>query len=156
MSLKRSYSYLLLATLVIVLDRLSKAWALQLTHDLVVNDYLSFTLTFNRGINWGILNSQNSPLFIAINIGIAAIIVCLLWYTIHCYRQGHSLIPHTLILAGACSNYFDRIAYGGVIDFIVLSWRSFSWPAFNIADCAIVVGIGLLFIHLWYVDQQTF
>jgi len=148
--------YALLATLVILLDRLSKGWALRHAHDLVINDYLSFGLTFNRGINWGILNSQNSLLFIAINIGIAAVVACLFWYTIHCYRQGHSLIPHVLILAGACSNYFDRIAYGGVIDFIVLSWHTLSWPAFNVADCAIVLGIGLLFLHMWYIDQKTF
>ncbi len=72
---KNLYFYTLLALIIILADRLTKSWALQLVGEKIVNPFLSFGLTFNRGINWGILNSKSAALFIFINIVIALVII---------------------------------------------------------------------------------
>ena len=151
---KRSLTtYGILALSVILADRLSKAWALRLSGEKLVNEFLSFGLTFNRGINWGFFNSSNPTLFAIINIIIAAVIIGLIGYTYFCWKLKQPIFGHVLILAGAVSNYFDRIMHGGVIDFIVFSWGTWSWPAFNIADAAICLGIGLIVLQLYQHKQ---
>lgn len=54
-----------------------------------------------------------------------------------------------LILAGAIGNLYDRIWRGSVTDFLLIYWRDWQWPAFNVADSAISVGAVLLLIDLW-------
>ena len=77
-------------------------------------------------------------------MAIAAVIVGMVLYTFACWKQNSLIWGQALILAGAVSNYYDRIMYGGVIDFIVLALGNWSWPAFNIADAAIVCGVCLI------------
>ena len=129
---------------VIVIDRITKSWSLGLSDHYQVNSYLFFALAFNRGINWGFFNSLNPSVFFVINTIIASVLLLLIIYTINAFKKREAVIGLSLIIAGALSNYFDRLYYGGVIDFIMLSYKNWSWPAFNIADGAIIVGI-LLF-----------
>ena len=79
-----------------------------------------------------------------INGAIALVIIALIIFTVYAWKRHEPVIGYLLILAGAFSNYFDRMMYGGVIDFIVLSVFGWSWPAFNIADAVILIGIGLV------------
>jgi len=130
--------------LILLIDRITKNLALVLTHPKIINSSLSFDLVFNRGINWGLFNSDNNVQFMIINVLIAIVIVSMMIYTWLCYKQRYSIVGNLFILAGAFSNYYDRIVYGGVIDFIVLSMQAWSWPAFNIADVAIVSGVALV------------
>ncbi len=141
---KNVFSYIIISFCVIILDRITKSWALGLAQEWIVNQFISFGLTFNRGINWGLFNSSDAMQFGIINSLIAAVIIAMMFYTWYCYRLRISILPNVLILAGAVSNYYDRIMHGGVIDFIVLSYKNWSWPAFNIADAAIVTGVFLL------------
>jgi signal peptidase II len=61
-----------------------------------------------------------------------------------------------LIIGGALGNVIDRAIYGAVIDFILLSWKSWSWPVFNLADMAISCGVGLIIIDsLWPGRRST-
>jgi signal peptidase II len=60
------------------------------------------------------------------------------------FCEGKKVIGETLILAGAISNIADRLWYGGVIDFIILSFHGYAWPTFNVADIAIVAGVVLM------------
>jgi len=60
-----------------------------------------------------------------------------------------------LILGGAAGNLFDRIAWGKVTDFLVFYLGSYEWPAFNVADSAVVVGSGLLLIDLLRPKRQA-
>lgn len=146
---KTSLFDLIFTVIVILLDRITKSWALALTQELIVNQFLSFGLTFNRGINWGLFNSSNAMQFWIINSLIATVIIAMAIYTWYCTKLHISILPNVLILAGAVSNYYDRLMHGGVIDFIVISAGEWSWPAFNIADAAIVTGvILLLFQHI--------
>lgn len=144
MNKKTLFSYGFIALIIILLDRITKSWALGLTDELIINRFLSFGLTFNRGINWGLFNSSDATQFWVINSLIAVVIIAMMVYTWYCNKLHISIAPNILILAGAVSNYYDRLIHGGVIDFIVLSAGNWSWPAFNIADAAIVTGVALL------------
>lgn len=147
---KKFNFYILIALIIILADRFTKSWALGLTGEKIINQFLSFGLTFNRGINWGFFNSTNATLFAVINIGIAGVIIGLVIYSYYCWKNGQPIFGNVLILTGALSNYYDRMMHGGVIDFIVLSWGNWSWPAFNVADAAICLGIGWLLIFLYF------
>lgn len=139
--------YLSSSLFIFMCDRLTKMAALQLVDQKVINNYLSFGLTFNRGINWGLLNSSNATLFMFLNCVIAFVILGLIAYAWSLWRtgeQGTLIFGCICIITGALSNYIDRLWYGGVIDFIIISFGSWSWPAFNVADCAILFGLGLM------------
>jgi signal peptidase II len=60
-----------------------------------------------------------------------------------------------LIIGGAIGNVIDRAIYGAVVDFILLSWKSWSWPVFNVADSAITCGVGLILIDSLWPDRRS-
>ncbi len=109
--------------------------------------FLSFTLTFNSGAAFSFLASAGGwqrYLFTCV-----AIIVSI--WLIQELRKPGSLLQRwglTLILGGALGNLYDRIAYGHVVDFILVHWRSWSFSVFNIADSAISIGVVLLILAL--------
>jgi len=127
----------------VLLDRLTKSWALlRCTQEYVINQYLSCELAFNRGISWSLFDSQDSLIFLLVSGVIAFVIVSFVFNTYQQYQQQKSLYGASLVLAGAVSNFADRIIYGGVVDFISIG----SWPLFNIADALICCG---LVIMIW-------
>jgi len=70
----------------------------------------------------------------------------LCWFAYYNYKQGNNIAAEVCIIAGSISNLIDRVIYGGVIDFIILSYGSLSWPVFNVADAMIVLGVILLLL----------
>jgi signal peptidase II len=141
--------YLLGAGALVFIDRITKWYAL--THwrtERIVNEFLSFRVAFNRGVSWGLLHYSPKGIFIAITSVLMAITIGLLWYAVRRYKQGHSVIGETLVIAGSLSNIYDRVVYGAVVDFIVLRWGDLVWPVFNVADCAIVGGVIIMFAQL--------
>ncbi len=133
-------------------DRFSKCWAVsKLSNDpLVINNNLSFTLAWNRGISWSMLQFSSPVHFWLLTSIIALVIVIFGVYTIMQYRTGSKIIFETMILAGAVSNFFDRCWYGAVVDFIELHVHEWYWPTFNIADACIVVGVFCIMIKTVY------
>jgi signal peptidase II len=61
----------------------------------------------------------------------------------------------SLVLAGAVGNLLDRVRLGEVIDFILVNYKGFHWPAFNVADIAITVGVSLLVLRIFLLDSKT-
>jgi lipoprotein signal peptidase len=90
------------------------------------------------------LHSATDSVFVVVSLLVAAITAFLCWHAYHNWRAGNSIIGHVCIIAGSIGNLLDRALYAGVIDFIILSYRSFSWPVFNVADAAIVCGVFML------------
>ncbi len=134
--------YLLLAIAIIFCDRLSKWLALTMLNEpKQITPFMEFELAFNRGISWGLLHSDQESTFFWVTVLICLIIGALLCYTIIQRINHHAIYGEVAVLAGAVSNVIDRSVYGGVIDFIHLSYNSWSWPIFNIADVAIVLGV---------------
>ncbi len=142
--------YVLLAVMIFLLDRVTK-WLvlLNLEDTYHVTSFLSFDLVMNRGISWSLFHSTSVLIFMVLTAFIACIIVGLTVYTIRRWYQGHMIFGEVLTLSGALSNFIDRIIYGGVIDFIVVSVGGWTWPIFNVADCSIVLGILLMGLMMY-------
>lgn len=139
--------YFLLLSGVITVDRVTKNWALEhCIEPTKINEFISLELIYNRGISWGLLNSDNQGIFLFVNFLILCVIIGLMLYTFVRWNNTHWIIGEVLVLAGALSNMFDRVVYGGVVDFILLSARGYCWPYFNVADAGIVLGVGLMVI----------
>ena len=134
--------YALLFFVLFVFDRITKILMLQWGQtELKVAPFLSFQLSFNRGVSWGLFHSADTNVFILVSFMTILVILPLFFYTIIRWRTGFSVWGETVALAGAFSNLVDRIAHGGVVDFIFFSYGRFYWPIFNIADVCIVLGI---------------
>jgi len=131
-----------------MLDRFTKHYVLYMCPwRCVINQFISIQPLFNRGISWGMLHTASNWVFIIISCVIAIITSMLAVYTYLRWRQGVSIGGECLVLAGSLSNIVDRIIYKGVVDFILLSFNEWSWPIFNIADMAIVIGVGIMIIQ---------
>lgn len=132
------------------LDRITKQYALDhWTDRQEVNQFLSFDLVLNRGVTGGLFHTQNPFWFIILSILVACIALMLGAYAYMRWRDASIIFGEALVLSGAFSNLIDRVLYGGVIDFIALSWSDWHFPVFNIADSCIVIGVLIIFfVHV--------
>jgi len=133
-----------------IVDRITKYWALHYTVSRnTITPFLAFDLTFNRGVSWGILNTESIFIFYATTITVMIITLGILHYTYMRIRQGFNIYGELLIITGSLSNIIDRFLYTGVIDFIEVSYKTYAWPIFNCADMYIVLGVILMLIPLY-------
>ena len=139
--------YVLIFSIVILLDRLTKYWMVQSPGPYCVNNIVSLCMSVNRGVAWSLFSSESTFVFVLVSLLIALFIGVLSVYVVIRYLNHYSVIGEVLVLAGALSNMMDRFIYSGVIDFIVFSYSGWSWPTFNIADSAIVLGVLIMFIQ---------
>lgn len=146
-----SKRYLGLFVVGVLLDRLTKTWALSSlsTAPLQLAPGIRFTLSWNRGVSWSMLTPNTSRQHLILSAVIIGITLSFLVYAIFEHRRGRSVIFHTLVVAGAASNLIDRFLYGAVIDFILLSVGNWHWPVFNVADILVVAGIGGIVWKNW-------
>jgi len=146
--------YLILVAATLVLDRWSKAW-IQSRFDvnesaLVIDGFFNITYVQNTGVAFGIFSSITSPvksLLLSVFTGVAAAAV--ITYSVRSPAQNRLLqVALALILGGALGNLYDRLAYGYVVDFLEFYAATYHWPAFNVADSAISVGVFLLALEI--------
>jgi signal peptidase II len=142
---------LYMAAFVALVDQFSKAFIL---HSLIatnppvqiVNPFINFVLNWNKGITFGILNHNEAWTSYAF-IALAVVILLLLldWL----YRSTSLLMALALglVIGGAIGNVIDRVRHGAVVDFIDFHVMGYHWYTFNLADSAIVCGVGLLLIE---------
>jgi signal peptidase II len=139
--------------LIMMLDRITKLWALKLNDPYQVTSFLSFDLWLNRGLSWGLFHSSKQTTFTLVSL-IPFVILCgALFYAYHQKKMGQCILGEIFVIAGALGNLIDRVWYGGVIDFILLSYKQWSWPYFNVADISIVCGVGIMIITTMYKQQ---
>ncbi len=146
--------HLLIALAVFTLDQVTKAVveASIPVHDIwpVIPGLFRLTHVKNRGAAFGIFADSSSQLkigmLILLSVLALGIILTLLWRRQPLARRTGAGLA--LILGGAIGNLFDRLAQGSVVDFLDFYLGSYHWPAFNIADSAIVVGAGLLVLDM--------
>jgi signal peptidase II len=142
--------FLIAAALIVTFDQLSKLWIrahLALGESLPITGRLSLIHIRNTGSAFGLLANQS---FLIIIIGIASLLVVLLFLRYLSQVTTLSMVSIGLIWGGAVGNLIDRLRSGYVTDFIYFRlWGDFHWPAFNIADAAITVGVFVL-IYSFY------
>ncbi|RPH45006.1 MAG: lipoprotein signal peptidase [Burkholderiales bacterium] len=144
-------SWLALATLVLILDQITKAWVYARFRDgervTVIPGFFDFTLVWNPGAAFSFLAGADGWqrwFFIAIGIGASAFI---LWLLVGHATQRLFAVALSLILGGAIGNVIDRFVHGKVLDFLLAHWQDrWYFPAFNVADAAITVGAVLLIL----------
>ncbi|MDD3626141.1 MAG: signal peptidase II [bacterium] len=149
------------AIIIIIIDQISK---LYIRHHIPLNSNIDVIKGFfhivnvtNKGIAFGLMDnfSTNRPvLFILITI--FSIIVLVYFYVLFIKEENHSnFIVFSLagIIGGAFGNFIDRLILGYVTDFILIHYKNFSWPAFNIADTCISVGAVGLIIFLIFTKE---
>lgn len=129
----------------IILDQLTKWWAIGFcASERIITSWLSCELSYNRGISWSMLASHDTFTFVLVSCVIVVVIGFFAHFTYQLYKERQPLAGPALILGGAISNLIDRVVHGGVVDFIVMHYGSWSWPVFNVADIAICLGVFLL------------
>lgn len=138
---------LALAAVVVLLDQLSKWLILTVVmappRTIEVTGFFNLVLAFNRGVSFGLLASDYSwkPYLLA---GLALIVVGALIFWVRGQRGWVPTAAAGLIVGGAVGNIVDRFVHGAVVDFLDFHLAGWHWPAFNVADTAIVCGVGLL------------
>jgi signal peptidase II len=138
-----------LAGAVIALDQFTKAWivaAFRLHEALPVTPFFDLVFVFNAGAAFSFLRDAGGWqkwLFVALACGISA------WLVVTIRRHARERLLSTalsLILGGALGTVIDRLRYDAVVDFLDFHWAGMHFPAFNVADSAITVGVALM---LW-------
>lgn len=138
-----------LALLITVLDQISKWWILADVMNpptvIPVTPFFNLVLVWNRGVSFGILNQSSVWIPWLLSALAAAICVGLfIWL-----RRAESrclAVALGLIIGGALGNLVDRVRFGAVVDFLDVHAGGYHWPAFNVADAAITIGVGVLLI----------
>ena len=152
----------LISSAVLVLDQITKFWVHQtmaLYQSIeIVPHFVSLTYLRNTGAAFGLLAGGRSPLRTIFFILVSALAIGCIFYLFKTLRpqQKTMAVSLSLVLGGAIGNLVDRIYMGEVIDFIDLHWYQLHWPAFNVADSAITIGVGLLFVQMLRKGSLTF
>ena len=150
---------LIVLSAIFLIDRLTKLYILKLAEiensvDVSLTSYLNLYLIWNKGIAFGLLSMNESMIYNTITLIIGIIIVIILftlWRNDN--TQRYFLI---LIAGGALGNFYDRIFYTAVPDFIDLHFNGFHWFVFNVADIFITVGVFcLILVELLYNNKIT-
>lgn len=148
--------YLLIATLVMLFDQITKYMVAVRLSDGdeidIIEGFFKFSYTENPGIAFGMLNNGNVK-WLLVAISVAAIMVVVYYMRRTPASNMLLLWSLSLLAAGICGNLIDRVRLGRVIDFILLYYRDYQWPVFNIADTAITIGAALMAIELFMAPQ---
>ena len=117
-----------------------------------INDFINIDLVWNTGIGFGLFSSNSSLIYNTISalIGMILIIIIVMIIKSNLFEK----ILYSLILGGALGNFYDRIAYFAVPDFIDIHYERFHWFTFNIADIFITIGIFLLILKELFLKNE--
>ena len=146
--------FALISGLVVVLDQITKLLVLErlpLYHAIVViPGFFNLTHIRNPGGAFGFMATGSQGLRNLLFVGVSIVAVGLIAFF---YRQTPKTHPYlasalAMIFGGAVGNLIDRLRFGEVVDFLDVYLGAYHWPAFNIADSAITVGIGIFLLHV--------
>ena len=127
--------------IIFFLDRYTKLFILNnfTENTYYLNDYINLDLVWNTGIGFGLMSFDNQIFYNLISAIIALVIILLLFYAIKSKRL--EKFSFSIIIGGALGNFYDRISYNAVPDFIDIHYKNFHWFTFNFADIFITMGI---------------
>lgn len=157
--MKFKYTILLLVTsFVLLLDQATKIY-IDRTMDLhssitVIENFFNITYMRNKGAAFSFLASFSYRLPFFLFVSAVAVIVILVVMRRLREDQKFTALCLSLIFAGAVGNLIDRVRLGEVIDFLDVHWYQHHWPAFNVADSAICVGVFLLAIDMFIEEKR--
>ena len=142
---KENLCSLVIVIVSFLLDRITKIKIIShqsINNPIYVNEYLNLELVWNTGIGFGLFNMEANFLYHLISLLILIIIFFIIFIIIK--SSNIEKFFYSMILGGAFGNFYDRISYYAVPDFIDMHYNNFHWFTFNIADIFISVGIILI------------
>lgn len=145
--------------LVVTLDQWSKHWVLfkaDLPHrpPMIINDYLSFVMVWNKGVSFGMFNG-GAAYMPWVLMGMAIVISGILLRLALRSTRTFERLAYALVIGGALSNAIDRARFGAVVDFIYAHVGELGWPAFNVADSCICIGVIFLLLLQFEKSPRT-
>jgi signal peptidase II len=149
-----------LAVAIVALDQYTKMYIVKnfTLHDSrpVIDGFFDIVYVLNPGAAFGFLGklpeTYRKLFFIAVTI---LAIACVAYLLVKEKEMKLRLFSYTLVLAGAVGNFIDRLFVGKVVDFLLFYYKTWQWPAFNVADIAISTGIGLLLLDYIFIKRST-
>lgn len=114
----------------------------------LIPDFFNLTLTFNRGAAFGLLSGlpEGTRQLVLAATTLIALTAVLFFLVRDFHGEAVAHYSMALILGGAFGNVIDRVRLGEVVDFLDVYWGAYHWPAFNIADSAICIGVAILLL----------
>ncbi len=156
--MRKYLSFVLTTVICLIVDQISKIYidshfAIGESRQ-VISNFFHITYVRNPGAAFGMLSDSaiRLPFFLSIS---AIATIAILWYARRIAAEKQwQLFSLGLILSGALGNFIDRIRLGEVIDFLDVHWYNYHWPAFNVADSAICVGVGIMLVCTWHEERE--
>ncbi len=144
------------ALVIFIFDQWSKIYILQqpeLTsyNSIEITSFFNLVLVFNRGVSFGMFAGHNQPLILVV-ISIIIIMILLAWL----WRNSSHMVAIGIgaVIGGAVGNVTDRILYGAVVDFLDFHIAGLHWPAFNIADSFVFIGVVVLSVYSMFFENK--
>ena len=150
---KENIYYFVLIMIIFFLDRYSKFIVINNFSDRTyyINKYLNLDLIWNIGIGFGFLSTESSIFYNLVTVTVGIVIILLLYVFAQSERIDKFI--YSIIIGGALGNFFDRLAYKAVPDFIDLNYNNFHWFTFNVADIFITIGILIFIIMSFFIKN---
>jgi len=154
-----------IAAFVFILDRVTKIlietyMTTADSYDLIPG-FFSLVYTENRGMAFGLMAEGDvqwrSVLLVGITVLVLAFVIAMLWQRSSTGMAASRLtrLGLSLVLGGATGNLFDRLVKGSVTDFLDFYLGSYHWPAFNVADSALTIGVTLVLFDVWRLRRKV-
>jgi signal peptidase II len=153
--MNRHVGFVILSGILVLIDQVSKELVLDrlsLGESLpVIPGFFSLTHVRNTGGAFGLFAGEATTVRTMFFLVVSCVAVGILWYLYRSVNQGRKWVGtgFALIVAGAVGNMIDRFRFGEVVDFLDVHVGAYHWPAFNVADSAICVGVGILLINMF-------
>jgi signal peptidase II len=157
-NLKNFYLNLAIILIIFIFDRATKLYILKLAEvetsvDIYITPYLNLFLIWNKGIAFGLFSIDASIIYNFITILIGLIIITILFMMLK--NKSVQRYFFALIAGGALGNFYDRVVYTAVPDFIDLHFYDFHWFVFNVADIFITIGVFcLILVELFFNNKN--
>ena len=150
---KENFYFLFLSLTIFILDRFTKQEIINNFNKSIyyINDYINFDLIWNIGIGFGFLSTDSSIFYNLVTFTVGIVIVFLLYIFVQ--SENIDKFIYSIIIGGALGNFFDRIVYKAVPDFIDLHYNNFHWFTFNVADIFITIGLLAFVIRSFFVKN---
>ena len=144
---RQNIFYLLIIFIIFFFDRITKLNIINNYNEAFYyfNDFINLNLIWNTGVGFGLLNSTSNFIYNIITCFIGLVILILFYFII--ISNSTEKIIYSLIIGGALGNFYDRIFFSAVPDFIDLHYKNFHWFTFNVADIFITLGLIALIIY---------
>ena len=152
---KNNLYSLFLILLIFFFDRYTKLFVLNnfTENTYYLNDYINLDLIWNIGIGFGLMSTESDLIYNSITFLIAIVLLFLIFFLI--ISDIIDKIIYTIIIGGALGNFYDRLIFRAVPDFIDIHYKNFHWFTFNVADIFISLGIIFFIIRSFFVKNKT-